>query len=62
MKNKNTNILGQTVLILGHSGTGKTSSIKNLEPKETLILMAQFKPLPFKGWAYNYSINKIKRR
>ena len=60
MKNKNTNILGQTVLILGHSGTGKTSSIKNLEPKETLILMAQFKPLPFKGWANNYSINKIE--
>ena len=42
---KNNN--GQAILILGTSGTGKTSSIKSLNPKETLILMSQFKPLPF---------------
>ena len=56
---KNNN--GQAILILGTSGTGKTSSIKSLNPKETLILMSQFKPLPFGGWAKNYSVDKFEK-
>jgi len=40
-------------LILGESGTGKSSMMKNLDPKETLLIQAIKKPLPFrsKGWA-----------
>ena len=56
---KNSN--GQAILVLGTSGTGKTSSIQNLNPKETLILMSQFKPLPFQGWAKNYSVDKFEK-
>ena len=36
-------------LILGKSGTGKSSSIKGLNPKETVVLNVLGKKLPFKG-------------
>lgn len=36
-------------LILGKSGTGKSSSIKTLNPKETVIFNVLKKKLPFKG-------------
>lgn len=36
-------------IILGSTGTGKSSSIKGLNPKETLILNVLKKKLPFKG-------------
>lgn len=35
------------VLIVGESGTGKSTSIMNLEPSETFIINVQGKPLPF---------------
>lgn len=54
-------LTGQSILMLGRSGTGKTSSIRNLKPQDTLILMSQFKPLPFAGWAKNYSIDKAEK-
>lgn len=40
------------VLILGHSGSGKTTSLRNLDPKETLLLQVVKKSLPFrsKNW------------
>lgn len=37
------------VLVLGDSGTGKTRSIKQLNPDETLIIQPVKKPLPFKS-------------
>lgn len=42
------------VLILGESGTGKSTSFRNLKPADTLLIQAIKKPLPFKaeGWAY----------
>ncbi len=36
-------------LILGDSGTGKTTSLRNLDPTETLLIQAVRKPLPFKS-------------
>lgn len=39
----------------------KTSSIEKLKPSETMILMSQFKPLPFSGWVKNYSVDKIEK-
>lgn len=36
-------------LVLGKSGTGKSSSIKNLDPKTTVVLNVLGKRLPFKG-------------
>lgn len=37
------------VLIIGESGTGKTTSARNLDPKTTMILKVVNKPLPFKN-------------
>ncbi len=39
-------------LILGHSGSGKTTSLRNLDPENTLLLQVVKKSLPFrsKNW------------
>ncbi len=41
-------------MILGQSGTGKTASLRNLDPEHTLLIQAVKKPLPFRSsvWAY----------
>lgn len=36
-------------IILGESGTGKTTSLRNLDPAHTLLIQAIQKPLPFKS-------------
>jgi hypothetical protein len=36
-------------LILGNSGTGKTASLRNLNPQEVLLIQPVKKPLPFKS-------------
>lgn len=45
--------MSYATLILGESGTGKTASLRNLDPSQTLLIQAQRKPLPFraKGWS-----------
>lgn len=47
--------MANIVLIMGPSGTGKSTSIKTLDPKETVIFNVLKKRLPFKGSksAYN---------
>lgn len=40
--------MAKTILIAGKTGTGKTSSIRTLNPKETLILRVINRTLPFK--------------
>lgn len=40
--------MARKVLIIGGSGTGKSTSLRNLDPKETAILKCQNKELPFK--------------
>lgn len=39
-------------MILGQSGTGKTASLRNLNPVDVLLIQAVKKPLPFRaiGW------------
>lgn len=41
------------VMILGDSGTGKSRSVKTLNPQETLIIQPITKPLPFKSKGWN---------
>ena len=41
--------MANVCMILGPSGTGKSSSIKGLDPKETVVLNVLRKRLPFKG-------------
>tara|TARA_R110002012_G_scaffold33825_3_gene98616 strand:+ start:753 stop:1433 length:681 start_codon:yes stop_codon:yes gene_type:complete len=47
--------MAQSVLVIADSGTGKSTSIRSLDPKETFIINIANKPLPFKGWKKNYS-------
>lgn len=41
--------MANNVIVLGKSGTGKSSSIKTLNPKETVVINVLNKKLPFKG-------------
>lgn len=43
-------------MLLGKSGTGKSTSIKTLDPKETIVINTLKKRLPFKGSASMYSV------
>lgn len=44
--------MGIPVLILGNSGTGKTTALRNLDPSKSLLIQPIKKSLPFKskGW------------
>ena len=48
--------MANNCIILGRSGTGKSTSIKNLNPKETVIFNVLKKRLPFKGSNALYNI------
>ena len=43
-----------TAFVLGESGTGKSTSLRDLDPSKTLLIQAVKKPLPFRsaGWKY----------
>ena len=47
--------MAQSVLIIADSWSGKSTSIRDLDPKETFIINIANKPLPFKGWKKNYT-------
>ena len=47
--------MANLVIICGKSGSGKSTSGRNLDPKTTLWLNCDQKALPFKGWKKNYS-------
>ena len=49
--------MGIPVLILGESGSGKSTSLRNFKPDEYLLLNVAGKPLPFRGRP-KYQINK----
>ncbi|MBD1229471.1 AAA family ATPase [Xenorhabdus griffiniae] len=44
--------MGTATLILGESGTGKSTSLRNLNPEETLLIQTVRKPLPFRSAAW----------
>lgn len=50
--------MSTAVLILGESGTGKSTSLRNLDPAKTLLIQSIPKPLPFKakGWKARASL------
>ena len=47
--------MANNVIVLGKSGAGKSTSIKGLNPKETVIINTLKKRLPFKGSNAMYS-------
>ena len=46
--------MSNSILILGESGTGKSTSVRTLPPEETFVLNVIDKPLPFKGSRSKY--------
>lgn len=51
----------ETLCILGESGHGKSTSLRNLNPEETFIIATVPKPLPFKGWKKKYTPFKASK-
>lgn len=47
--------MAKIVLVIGDTGTGKSTSIKSLNPKETFILNTLNKDLPFKEYKKHYN-------
>ena len=45
--------MGIAVMILGESGSGKSRSFKNLDPKKVMLFKATNKPLPFRSNDWN---------
>ena len=50
----------ETIAIVGESGTGKSTSLRNLNPETTFIISTTGKPLPFRAWKKKYSPIKIE--
>lgn len=48
--------MGQGILVIAESGSGKSTSIEGLDPKETFIINLASKPLPFRGWKSKYKV------
>ena len=46
--------MAELCAIVGNSGSGKSTSIRNLDPKSTFIINIAKKALPFKGFKKNY--------
>ncbi len=47
--------MSNLIVILGESGTGKSTSIRNLDPKSTFIINVLNKPLPIRGFQKKYN-------
>jgi len=46
--------MATSTLVIADSGSGKSTSIRKLNPEETFIINIANKPLPFKGWKGKY--------
>ena len=51
----------ETLCIYGESGTGKSTSLRNMNPEETFIISTTGKPLPFRAWRKKYKNLVIER-
>lgn len=50
--------MGHSILIMGQSGTGKSSSVRELDSKKTFIINVLNKPLPIQKFKKNYKALK----
>ena len=47
--------MSKVICIMGESGSGKTTSMRNLDPKTTYYIDADKKGLSWKGWRKQYN-------
>ena len=47
--------MARSILLMGESGAGKTTSLRTLDPKTTVIIDCDKKGLPWRGWKRQYS-------
>ena len=50
--------MADLIAVVGASGSGKSTSLRNLDPKTTFIINVAGKALPFKGFKKNYTLLK----
>ncbi len=50
--------MSKAILIIGESGAGKTTSLRNLPPEETFYIDCDGKGLSWKGWRNQYGKDK----
>lgn len=50
--------MSRVVGIMGESGSGKTTSLRNLDPKKTFYIDCDRKGLNWKGWKKDFSVDK----
>lgn len=46
--------MAELIAIVGNSGSGKSTSLRNLDPATTFIINVAGKPLPIKNYKSNY--------
>ena len=49
--------MATVICIAGESGTGKTTSMRNLDPKTTMYIDCDKKGLSWKGWKNNFNVD-----
>lgn len=54
--------MAQLIYLVGKSGMGKSTSLRNLNPDETVIINTDQKALPFKDFSSKYSEEKRNYR
>lgn len=47
--------MGAVIAVMGESGSGKSTSLRNLDPSTTVIIDADGKGLPWRGWRAEYT-------
>ena len=52
------NSKSKPVLVIGKSGSGKSTAMRNLDPRSTYLFNVMGKDLPFKGWRKKYEEGK----
>ena len=48
--------MSRSILVIGESGAGKTTSLRTLDPAKTFILDADRKGLSWRGWRKQYNV------
>jgi len=54
--------MARLIGVVGPSGSGKTTGLRNLDPKQTVIVQPNSKSLPWKGAKNNFSLLKISEK